>query len=89
MGCMLCTHWILLQPDLEQIILTKQASQKENHDKHAKSRELCVGDTVITNNPKPGFPAVAAVVKKRLGPLTYLVETQSGNVTLITLAVLV
>lgn len=42
---MLRTHWNLLQPDLEQTVLTKQASQKENHDKNAKSRELCVGDT--------------------------------------------
>ena len=33
----------------------------------------------MANNPKPGFPAVAAVVKKHLGPLTYLVETQSGQ----------
>ena len=79
MDLMLRTHWNLLQPDLEQTILTKQASQRENHDKHAKSRELCVRDTVMANNPKPGFPAVAAVVKKRLGPLTYLVETQSGQ----------
>ena len=79
MGRMLRTCWSLLQPDLEQTVLTKQASQKENHDKHAKSRELCVGDTVMANNPKPGFPAVAAVVKKRIGPLTYLVETQSGQ----------
>ena len=75
MGRILCTRWNLLQADLEQTILTKQASQKDNHDKHAKSRELCVGDTIMAYNPKPGFPAVAAVVKKHLSPLTYLVET--------------
>ena len=35
--------------------------------------------TVMANNPKPDFLAVAAVIKKRLGPLTYLVETHSGQ----------
>ena len=33
----------------------------------------------MANNPKPGFPAVAAIIKKRLDPLTYLVETHSGQ----------
>ena len=79
MGRMLRTRWTLLKPDLEQTVVTKQANQKDNHDKHAKPRELCVGDTVMANNPKPGFPAVSAIIKKRLGPLTYLVETQSGQ----------
>ena len=79
MGRMLRTRWTLLKPDLEQTVVTKQANQKDNHDKHAKPRELCVGDTVMANNPKPGFPAVSAIIKKHLGPLTYLVETQSGQ----------
>ena len=38
-----------------------------------------MGDTVIVNNPKPGFLAVGPVVKKHLAPVTYLVETQSGQ----------
>ena len=33
----------------------------------------------MANNPKPGFLAVAAIVKKHLGPLTYLFETHSGQ----------
>ena len=49
MGRMLHTHWTLLKPDLEQTVVTKQANQKDNHDKHAKPRELCVGDTVMAN----------------------------------------
>ena len=72
MGCMLHTHWTILQTDLDQAVIAKQANQKENHDKHAKPIELCIGETVMASNPKPGFPAVAAIVKKRLGPLTYL-----------------
>ena len=67
---MLHTRRNLLQPDLEQTVLAKQANQKDNHDTHAKPRELCIGETVMANNPKPGFPAVAAIVKKCLGPLT-------------------
>ena len=53
--------------------MAKQASQKDNHDKHTEPQ------TVMASNPKPRYPAVAAVVKKRFGPLTYLVETQSGK----------
>ena len=79
MGRMLRIRWNLLQPDLEQTVIAKQANQKENHDKNAKPRELCIGETVMACNPKPGFPAVAAIVKKRLGPVTYLVETNSGQ----------
>ena len=79
MGRMLRTRWNLLQPDLEQTVIAKQVSQKGNHDKHAQPRQLRIGETVMANNPKPGFPAVAAVIKKRLGPLTYLVETHSGQ----------
>ena len=81
-GRMLCTRWNLLQPDLEQTVIAKQASQKDNYDKHAQPRELCIGETVMDNNPKPGFPAVAAVIKKCLGPLAYLILANSGNVTL-------
>ena len=32
MGRMLCTRWNLLQPDLEQTVLAKQANQKDSHD---------------------------------------------------------
>ena len=79
MGRMLCTRWNLLQTDLEQTMMAKLASRKDNHDKHTKPQEFATGKTVMASNPKPGYPAVAAVVKKCLGPLTCLVETQSGK----------
>ena len=46
---------ILLQPNLEQTVLAKQANQEDNRDKHAKPRELLIGETVVANNPSQAF----------------------------------
>ena len=48
------------------------------HDKRSKPRELTVGERVMAMNNKKGLPYVPAVVKKKLGPLTYLIQTQNG-----------
>ena len=78
MGRVLRTRWDLLKPDRERTVTTKQTSQKESHDIHACARELDIGETVMAWNPRPGLPAVSGIVKKRLGPLTYLIETTAG-----------
>ena len=78
MGGVLRTRWDLLKPDRERTITRKQASQKESHDIHTRARELDIGETVMARNPRPGLPAVSGIVKKHLGPLTYLIETTAG-----------
>ena len=65
MGWMLRTCWNLLQPNIEKTVTTKQANQKGSHDKCARAREFEVGETVMAQNPNPGLPAVAGIVKKR------------------------
>jgi len=64
MGRMLHTRWNLLQPNIEKSVITKQANQKGSHDKCAHASEFEVGETVMAQNPNPGLPAVASIVKK-------------------------
>ena len=69
------TRMDLLRPECESRVLAKQTQQKTQHDKRAQEREFCVGQSVVARNMRPGPDWVPAVVKERLGPLTYLVET--------------
>ena len=78
LGRKLRTRLDLLLPNYEETVSKRQADQKMAHDKHCKPRELTVGESVMAKNNKQGLPYVPAVVKKRLGPLTYLIETQDG-----------
>lgn len=43
---------LVIQPDREKTVTTKQVSQKESHDKHTCARELDIGETVMDYNPK-------------------------------------
>ena len=60
-------------------MLGVQAQQKQNHD-HAKTvmHEFKVGEAVMARNNVAGTPDVKAVIKKRLGPLMYEIETDTG-----------
>ena len=70
----------LILPGHDRTVLEHQAKQKTAHDKHSTPRELVVGETVMARNNKPRMPDVLDKVTKRLGPLTYLVETESGQI---------
>ena len=58
--------------------------QKTGHDRHSYQRELHVGQNVMAKNLRPGAAWVPGVVVERVGPLTYLVQVDDGNATLIT-----
>ena len=65
----------MIFPDKKSQVLTKQAEQKEHHDRRSQERDFFVGESVMAKNLRPGPDWVPAVVVERLGPLTYLVET--------------
>ena len=69
------TRLDLLLPNKDKTILGAQAKQKQSHD-HKKNgmREFKVGEEVLARSNVAGAPDVKAVVKKRLGPLSYEVE---------------
>ena len=78
LGRKLRTRLDLLLPNYEKVVSERQAEQKMAHDKHCLPRELAVGEAVMAKNYRQGMPFVPGVVKKKLGPLTYLIQTQSG-----------
>ena len=69
----------LLLPDKVKTVLGAQAQQKQNHN-HRKNVmcEFNVGEAVVARSNIVGTPDVKAVIKKRLGPLTYELETDTG-----------
>ena len=75
------TRLDLLLPNQDKIVLSAQANQKQNHD-HTKNvmREFKVGEAVMARSNVAGTPDMKAVIRKRLGPLMYEIETDTGLV---------
>ena len=70
------TRLDLMKPDSESRVLEKQSQQKADHDKHARTRQFSVGDLVMAKNLRSGADWIPATIVARLGPLSFLVETQ-------------
>ena len=69
------TRFDLLRPDRELRVLNRQAQQKKDHDHHSRFRQFSVNQRVMVKNFRPGPDWIPAMVVERLGPLSYLVET--------------
>lgn len=68
----LCTVFDRLKPDVKSNMLTAQAKQKLYHDRHSKTRDFYLGDTVwvydvLRKNWSEGK------IKRQTGPLSYTV----------------
>ena len=70
------TRFDLLKPSCEERVLEKQAQQKEQHDRRAKSREWHVGQSVMAKNLRPGPNWIPGVIIERAGPLSYVIQTE-------------
>ena len=68
-----------LDPDIAQQVCEKQASQKHYHDKHTQGREFVVGQRVMVKNFRPGPTYVAGTITSIVGPLTYTICVDSGQ----------
>ena len=79
MGRKIRTRLDLLRPSRDQHVSSKQAQQKADHDKHAHPRAFHIGQNVMARNLRPGAPWLPGVVVERLGPLTYLVQVDNGQ----------
>ena len=53
--------------------------QKTHHDEHTRFREFQEGQAVWVRNMRGGPPWVRAVVQDRLGPVSYLVRVEGGD----------
>ena len=78
-GHTLRTRLDLLRPTCDRVVDGRQARQKTDHDRRARSRELHVGQQVMARNLRQGVPWVAGVIVERLSPLTYLVQVDTGQ----------
>ena len=75
------TRLDLLKPDCERQVLEKQSQQKSSHDRrHARDCRWFVGQRVMARNMRPGADWVPATILEVKGPVTYLVETDEGQV---------
>ena len=67
-----------MRPQSETNVADKQACQKKDHDRCSKLRTLNVGDTVVVRNYRAGPKWLPAVVVECKGPLSYVVQLESG-----------
>ena len=79
LGRRLRTRFDLLRPNRDRRVNNKQAAQKARHDYHAGYRELEVDQKVMARNWRPGPEWVPGEIVERLGPLTFKILTQAGQ----------
>ena len=79
MGRDLRTRLTLLQPSCEKSVVEKQACQKASHDRRARHRKWIAGDRVMARNMRPGPAWIPGTIVEVLGPVTYVVETETGQ----------
>ncbi len=66
----------LLKPGPDSRVMENQTLQKKGHDQHSTSRQFFLGQAVMAKNFRPGLAWIPAVIVERLGPLSYLIETE-------------
>lgn len=76
---MLCTRLDLITADLGAHAREKQAQQKGYHNRGSHPRQLTAGQVVWAQNLRKGPHWRKAVVSDGLGPVTYLVQLDGGQ----------
>jgi len=79
MGRSLCTRLDLLKTNHETQVVDQQAQQKANHDRHSKEREFTDGQFVLAKIFCPGPMWMPGVIVEVLGPLSYQVKHNDGQ----------
>ena len=74
------TLFDLLLPSQEKRVNDRQAAQKAGHDMHAQSRQFEIDQLVMARNWRDGPDWVPGVLIEKLGPLTFKVQTQAGQI---------
>ena len=73
------TQLDLLKPCCSDHVLKQQSQQVKQHDRHAKLRELKIGQSVWARDFRTGNWIPGTIVNRR-GPLSYVVQTDMGSV---------
>lgn len=74
------TRFDLLKPDTKVVVMSKQANQKDSHDKHSKLRNFFPGEPVMVRDFRHSDKWITGTILKKLGLVTYSVEAQNGLV---------
>jgi len=80
MGRDLKSRWDLLKPNLAVRVEEKQQQQKKTHDSHARARQFQEGDEVYARDFRPGQTWQRGKVVKCVGPVSYRVEIENGQI---------
>ena len=78
-GRKLRTHLDLLRPDLSSRVRQQQAIQKQNHDTHAKQRDINTGIEVYVFNNHGTPKWLPGTIEKISGPVSVVVKLSDGR----------
>ena len=78
MGRDLRTRLSLLKPVCADQVALQQDAQARQHNQHTKTREFQIGERVMARNFGSGDKWMPGKVKEKNGPLSYLIELESG-----------
>ena len=70
----------LMLPDTRKHVTSKQSDQKQQHDKHTRPCSLFPGSFVMIRDYSGSSKWIPGVILKKLGPVTYDVETTNGRI---------
>ena len=73
------TRFDLMLPNTREFVMSKQADQKQQHDQHTRPCFLFPGSLVMVRVYVGQAKWIPGVVLRKLGPLTYDVETRDGR----------
>ena len=69
-----------MMPSTKDYVMSKQAEQKLQHDRHVKPRSLFPGTPVLVRNYGESSKWIPGIVLKTLGPVTYSVQIAHGRI---------
>ena len=73
------TRFDLLKPDLQNLVTTKQATQKKHHDQHSRLRQFSAGQLVMAREFRSQDKWLPAVIQSQSGPVSYDVDLRNGK----------
>ena len=74
------TRFDLFEPNLQDLVTTKQAAQKKHHDQHSRLRQFSAGQLVMTRDFCSQGKWLPGVIQSQSGPVSYDVELENGKI---------
>ena len=74
------TRLSLVKPDVTSHVIRQRGKMKMHHDKHAKFREMAVGDTVLVRDHLSSQKLQPGTVRQHSSPHSYQVQLDDGRI---------